>query len=207
MRRFVRQAAPPFWWERFERWLTLATRERRPPLHDWQHENKTLAQWFHETVRAEADDRTCAYCDQHLAVSSTDTIDHFVPVHACPGLGLAWDNLYPTCSFCNSTLKGPRWSWHLVRPDLDPVEEWLEIDWETGMLRPSPTLVAHPGIRRRVRRTIAMLGLNAGGRPKQRRDIRTALARMAPMDDAAWAGWRSVLPPFVVDALRRALER
>ena len=168
-----RQAEPSFWGRYERRWLYESPGKKATrPLHNWNVRatpalpRKPLAYWFHALVRAEGEPRRCSYCDGPLGLESAETIDHFVPQSACRELALAWDNLYPACTQCNSTYKGARWSCRLVRPDLDPVEDWFEFHAETGRLAPAPELDS--GTRRRILLTIRTFQLNATSRCKQR---------------------------------------
>jgi uncharacterized protein (TIGR02646 family) len=177
MRRFERQAPPDFWASRVERWLEVLAQpgvnapSAKDKLQQWQVKNRKLATWFHDEVRTAGEPRLCAYCDGTLNEQSPETIDHFVPEHTCPALGLTWSNLYPACTSCNSSYKRTRWSWHLVRPDLDPVEHWFDLDPESGKLRVAPEFEQRASVRRRVNRTIKLFNLNEPTRCKARRTV------------------------------------
>lgn len=177
MRRFDRQDPPAFWAGYVVRWLGLLSRpEAEAPsakdkLQQWQVASQKLAKWFHDTVRPAGEPSLCAYCDGTLKEQSPETIDHFVPEHRCPQAGLTWANLYPACSSCNSSYKRTRWSWHVVRPDLDPVDKWFDLDPESGALRVAPEFERQAGVRRRVNRTIKLFNLNEPTRCRARRTV------------------------------------
>jgi uncharacterized protein (TIGR02646 family) len=177
MRRFERQPPPDFWASYVVQWLELRARlgaqapTAKDKLKQWQVRQRKLAAWFHDTVRPAGEPRLCAYCDGQLVEQSPQTIDHFVPEHRCPEAGLAWSNLYPSCVSCNSSYKKTRWSWHLVRPDLDPVGQWFDLDPESGKLRVAPEFERQASVRRRVNRTIRMFDLNEPTRCRARRTV------------------------------------
>jgi uncharacterized protein (TIGR02646 family) len=178
---FRRRPAPAFWIEKERSYLARrGALSAKRALHDWQHDNLTLAQWFHRTVRSPDEPRLCAYCDALLGESSPATMDHFLPEHALWALGLAWDNLFPACTQCNSGFKRTRWSCRLIRPDhdllgraahedsdLERVQRWFYFDPATGGLSPAPG--ADPVTKARVRLTIGVLGLNDTVRRNARR--------------------------------------
>jgi uncharacterized protein (TIGR02646 family) len=155
-------------------------------LHGWHHEQATLAQAFHRSVRAEGEPLLCAYCDGELRETSPETIDHFIPVSLARRLGLfelslSWANLYPACVECNSTHKRDRWSVLLLRPDTDPVKDYFAFDALTGALYPSPE--APRLARARVRRTLRILGLNTEVRCQARLRLFKRLQRAATLGD------------------------
>lgn len=172
---FRRQPEPAFWGKHERRWLYDPPEKKTRPLHDWADEptpgagRKKLASCFLELVRAEGEPPRCAYCDGPLETVSAETIDHFIPQHACRQLALTWSNLYPSCNNCNSTYKGKRWSCRLVRPDVDPVEAMFDFEPETGRLAPAPELDSRN--RARVRMTIIVYGLNTKERCAERLSI------------------------------------
>lgn len=172
MRRFPRQAAPPFWGACELRWLYETPSDAVDPL-SWRRDRRTLAAHFHERVRPEGEPRRCAYCDGPLGVESPETIDHFIGKAHGRAFTLAWDNLYPACAVCNTTYKGEQGSCALVRPDVDPVEAWFEFHEESGRLAPAPELDRQT--RARVRLTIRVLGLNSSERCTMRRVLLRAL--------------------------------
>jgi uncharacterized protein (TIGR02646 family) len=177
MRTLERQPPPGFWAGHVKRWLELLAGARaqapsaKDKLKEWQVDKRKLAKWFHDTVRPADEPRLCAYCDGVLVEQSPQTIDHFLPEHVCPQAGLTWENLYPSCVSCNSSYKGTRWSWHLVRPDLDPVEKWFDLDPLSGELRVAPEFEHQAGVRRRVKRTIKRFNLNEPTRCRARRTV------------------------------------
>lgn len=138
------------------------------------------AEFFHANVREPGEPKLCAYCEAELGVSSPATIDHFLPRALCARLGLrelelSWWNLFPACALCNSTFKLEHWSAWLLRPDTEPVEDLVDVDVLTG------ALVARFGLspvdRRRVRKTIRLLGLNSSERKAARRRVLGRLER------------------------------
>lgn len=165
---FRRQAEPSFWGPYERRWLYEAVGKTIRPLHDWEVEpeqgsgKRSLASWFHALVRAAGEPARCAYCDGPLRTESAETIDHFIPQSKCRDLALTWSNLYPACTRCNTTFKRTQWSCRLVRPDVDPVEDWFDFDEETGALAPAPELDRQT--RARVRLTIRVFQLNTSDR-------------------------------------------
>jgi uncharacterized protein (TIGR02646 family) len=164
VKRFDRLPAPAFWNFREEAWwkrftqdnCSLEGADQSSPLHSWREQKKTLAAHFLEQVSNVRG--LCAFCDGELGSQSPPTIEHFIPKHRCPAaLTLAWWNLFPACYACN-TSKGKQWDAALLRPDLDPVEDWIEFEPVSGELR------ATPGLRKlqyeRVITTIELYGLN-----------------------------------------------
>jgi uncharacterized protein (TIGR02646 family) len=178
---FRRQPAPGFWLEKEQRYLAMRGGvSAKRALHDWQHDKLSLARWFHRTVRSADEPRLCAYCDAVLGEASPETMDHFLPEHAAPDLGLAWDNLFPACALCNSSFKRTRWSCRLLRPDrdlfraeqgssdLDEIRRWFYFDPVTGALGPAPGV--DPVTRARVRLTLGVLRSNDAVRRTARRN-------------------------------------
>jgi hypothetical protein len=139
VRRFDRQAEPAWWGTYERRWLYDTTGPSVDPLA-WRRDKRTLAEHFHATVRAPSEPVRCAYCDGPLGVESRRTVDHFVPEELCRALVMTWTNLYPACDQCNSGFKKRQFSCALVRPDVDPVERWVDFHAETGRLAPAPDL-------------------------------------------------------------------
>jgi uncharacterized protein (TIGR02646 family) len=190
VRRFARQPEPPWWGEYERRWLYETQGRTVDPLA-WKRDRRTLAEHFHDGVRASEEPARCAYCDGQLGVESRRTVDHFIPEQRCRALAMTWINLYPACDQCNSGFKTTKGSCALLRPDVDPVEAWLDFHPETGRLEPAPVLERRT--RARARLTIRVLGLNEIRRCKARQrllrdldiywntgawdDLRDALAR------------------------------
>jgi uncharacterized protein (TIGR02646 family) len=176
MNRLDRQPAPHFWSDKERQYIDRTT-EAGEALRKWAKDGKTLATWFHECVRPAGEPNNCAYCDGILGVTSSETIDHFIPCHFDRIFGLAWTNLYPACQACNTDFKGRDWSCKLLRPDVDPVEDWIAFDPADGRLYPAPEYDRR--IRARVRLTIRIFGLNAPIRCQSRRtawkNIRNAM--------------------------------
>lgn len=214
----VRQAAPGFWAAR-EQQLLAALHEAgaRPRVLAWQHESRSLADWFHASVRDPAQPRLCAYCDGALGETSAETIDHFFPQQRYPELALCWENLYPACHYCNQIAKRSQGSCRLLRPDVDLQGEpalqaflrWFELDPESGRIREAPT--ATRKMRARVRLTLRVFQLNTPARCQARkmrwRDLLNALkagdeARIH--EDVAQGPYRFVAEQLL--AARPALE-
>jgi len=154
------------------RWVDLLARGEEPAgnkLHEWSEQKRTLAEWFHDTVRPAGEGAICAYCDGLLGAQSPESIDHWVPRSACPPLALWWGNLFPACYGCQMA-KGARWSVAWLRPDLDDVEAWIACDLATGRLEPAAS-VLDEALRRRVEQTLGGLGLNRPGLLRERRLI------------------------------------
>lgn len=182
---FRRRPAPAVWREVEERWHARG-RPLSPAvaLHTWRCAGRSLAAFFHASVRSPDDASLCAYCDGDLGPTSPAVIDHFVPYSVCrargmESLGLAWANLYPCCTTCNTTFKRDRWSCLLLRPDVDDVAALFACDVQTGELYPAPDLDRTGTLR--VRKTLRILGLNSEDRCRARRrvlrDLQKALAR------------------------------
>ncbi len=183
MKGFDRQPPPAFWIDRVCRWVDLLAKGEEPKgnkLHDWSELNRTLAEWFHDTVRPTGEGAFCAYCDGLLETQSPKTIDHWVPQEACPALALWWGNLFPACYGCQMA-KGTRWSPSWLRPDVDDVEAWIVCDLTTGRLEPSDA-VRDEALRRRILDTIDGLGLNRRGLVRERWLILSDLYRSGSID-------------------------
>lgn len=180
------RSEPPAPWSHWETEWRKKGRDlsSKRAFADWQSKLESLSSWFHRTVRTDGSTRLCAYCDGELGPTSPETIDHFLPEHKCRALGiyevaLSWWNLFPSCVTCNSTAKGAKWSFLLLRPDTDPVSEYFDFDPEDGKLYPAPGLGRLQ--RARVKKTIRIFGLNLGHRAlarktflKHMRNARTA---------------------------------
>lgn len=188
MRRFDRQPPPPVWEDFEERWLAevalaLTTGAAMPVAkklwHSWKRDKLKAHSWFLANVTPETRPETCVYCDGEFDTSPV-SIDHFVPESACPILGFHWWNLYPSCSMCNSGQKGARWSRLALRPDVDPVEEWLDIDPETGVILPAIEVVDDPRIIARIFVTVNLYGLNLAVRCKARLRVWKQMVRELP---------------------------
>jgi uncharacterized protein (TIGR02646 family) len=196
---FDRQPPPPFWIDRVCRWVDLLAKGGEPPgnkLHDWSEQKRTLAEWFHDSVRPAGEGAFCAYCDGLLGTQSPDTIDHWVPQETCPALALWWGNLFPACYGCQMA-KGARWSVAWLRPDVDAVEAWIACDLATGRLEPSGT-VRDDALRLRVAKTIDGLGLNRPALVRERWRILSYLYRSGSieglLDRAAEGPYRFLAP-------------
>lgn len=167
MRRFERAACPAFWSEREAAWLASAPRSSgKDAFRSRTFENRPLARWFHELVRASDPSRNCAYCDGPLGETTPPTIDHFIPEREAPELGLSWENLYPACGACNSVHKRDQWDVFLLRPEAVE-DQWFDVDPQDGQIRPAPDL--DPITSRYVRYTIELLGLDTPERRRARR--------------------------------------
>jgi uncharacterized protein (TIGR02646 family) len=179
--RFRRRTAPAFWAAKEAQWATRAAEWAAIDPLAWEHDRRPLRVWFHELCRAESEPPLCAYCDGSLKEQARETIDHVAPRSVFPALALAWHNLLPACDRCNETNKRDQWSCRLVRPDIDPVDDWFDLDMQTGMLRPSDELDATT--RARVRLTIRVFRLNDSHRCSSRarliRDMHNAWKRDA----------------------------
>lgn len=180
MNRLERQSAPEFWFDKERQYLT-STKEAGDALRKWTHDGKTLALWFHQSVRPSGQSHNCAYCDAILGETSTETIDHFIPYHFDRTFGLSWTNLYPACQMCNTGFKGTKWSCKLLRPDVDPVDDWIVFDPDDGRFTPAPELDRRT--QARVRLTLRVFGLNDGTRCKARRQVWKHLENAARNSD------------------------
>lgn len=214
MRRLERQAPPDFWAKYVVRWLDLLTKPRaeapsaKAKLHQWQVDGRKLTTWFHDGVRPAGEPRLCAYCDGPLTPQSPQTIDHFLPERRCPQVGLMWENLYPAGVSCNSHYKGTRWSRHLARPDIDPVERWFDCDPESGKLRVAPEFERVARVRRRVNLTIKLFNLNEPTRCKGRVRVFRELTNALVSHDRAHVDEMKQSGPyrFVIERVLRDLE-
>lgn len=95
---------------------------------------------------------------------------------------MSWWNLFPTCDQCNSGEKRGRWSCLIVRPDLEPVEEFFDFDPSTGRLEAAYGLPR--AVRARVRLTIRVLGLNRLDRQQARKNTERELKNAYTAGDA-----------------------
>lgn len=86
--------------------------------------------------------RNCPYCNQSYAVTVRaqkkefrPTLDHFFPKESYPHLALSLYNLVPSCSICNSSLKGSENFYKT--PHLHPLfdNESIEFSLETARTR------------------------------------------------------------------------
>ncbi len=183
MKAFARLAPPPFWIDRVCRFVDLLASGAEPAgnkLHDWSEGHRSLARWFHETVRPASERAFCAYCDGLLGTQSPETIDHWIPQERCPALALWWGNLFPACYGCQKA-KGTPWSVSWLRPDLDDVEALIDCNLATGRLEPS-TSVTDEELRRRIADTIDGLGLNRPGLVRERARLLRDLYQEGSMD-------------------------
>jgi uncharacterized protein (TIGR02646 family) len=207
---FRKRPAPDFWAHKEAQWRSHDQDEWTglDPL-GWRHQGRTLRDWFHAECREGGELPLCAYCDGPLQVTARATVDHVAPRSAFQALSLAWHNLLPACDLCNETYKGEQWSCNLVRPDVDPVDDWFDVDLDTGAMRPSAA-VDDPLVRARVRLTIVVLRLNTPDRCKARRNVvkamRNAWKRAAGSrehdrptvhEQAAWGPYRFVALRFL----------
>ena len=168
MKAFDRQAPPAFWIDRVCRWVDLLAQGPLPKgnkLHDWSEQNRTMAEWFHETVRPSGEGAFCAYCDGLLETQSPKTIDHWVPREKCPALALWWGNLFPACAGCQAA-KLTHWSVTWLRPDVDDVGAWVCCELHSGRLVPADGVDNE--LRKRIEDTIEGLGLNRKGLVRER---------------------------------------
>lgn len=193
---FVRPPAPELWLDKEQAWLDkcyvldasdgrLSLRPSQLDPFAWRWAGRSLREHFAAAIFA-AGDAHCAYCDGLLGTTSDPQIDHFIPRTVAPFAALAWPNLFPACSRCNTVKKGQRWSCNLVRPDLDPVAEmFVAQPTQFGVkLAPNPCLCRRE--RARVRLTIRVFGLNDSRRMKARGDVLQLLTR----------GYRDALPEY-----------
>lgn len=184
---FRRQPPSEAWMASEAKWRTKGADLRASDaLHGWQSNGEPLGRLFHRTVRCEGDPLLCAYCDGDLRLTSSETIDHFLPESRCRKLSLfeavlSWWNLFPACDECNSKQKRDKWSCLLLRPDTDPVDRYFASRPRTGELYPAPE-----GSRlsqARVRKTIHILGLNTERRCLARRRLLEDLQRAQKLGD------------------------
>ncbi|MBF0311151.1 MAG: TIGR02646 family protein [Magnetococcales bacterium] len=119
---------------------------------------------------SQAHARHCAFCDLRLALSSTETIEHFKPKSTFPELAFVWDNLYPACTLCQR-YKLEKFDDRLLRPDdtAYSFDTYFMIDYSCGKLKPNSRL--SPVEKERAEKTIELYGLNEAGRPQARFDM------------------------------------
>jgi uncharacterized protein (TIGR02646 family) len=167
---FVRGEAPDFLSANQARWTEQWRRNRGKRAFDWPSlHGARINERLLVALKVLTDDH-CAYCDNYpLGVEAKPCIDHRRPKSREEWAHLAfdWGNLYYVCAFCNHA-KGEQWDEALLAPDEVGYDFWryFDLDAMTGQLRPSPT--APPEDARRAERTIQILGLNGGMRPKMR---------------------------------------
>ena len=83
-----------------EKWLAAFLKKRetkpgsRPDSGQYGHPK------IRNDLRAMSFDK-CFYCEHKLA-ESEDEVDHYIELAEKPELAFDWDNLYLSCSFCNS---------------------------------------------------------------------------------------------------------
>lgn len=143
---------------------------------------------FHQHVRPTGHPSLCAYCDGTLGEQSPRTIDHFLPASVFPVLGMSWENLYPACVVCNSTMKGDRWSCRLVRPD-EIEDGWFVFEPEDGSLDAAPELPRRT--RARIRLTLRVFGLNTVERRTARKTQWRELSNALKGDDPTYVAYRA----------------
>lgn len=202
MRAFVRPPQPDFWH------LKESSGGRETVLHERQHHKRTLAEWYWCTIalarapvthddwlsfEAAEHSLRCAYCDGLLDPPAKATIDHFAPITSYPWFAVSWWNLYPACSRCN-TEKGDRFSRLLLRPDCDPVHEWLDYEPQTGILRVAPEYSEDRLVCARVKKTVRYLGLNEPDiRRARKRTVDTFHAKKTSLSAEEQQQWASIL--------------
>jgi uncharacterized protein (TIGR02646 family) len=146
--------------DRVCQWVDLLVKGEKPgnKLHGWSEQKRTLAEWFHDTVRPAGEGAFCAYCDGLLGTQSPATIDHWIPQETCPALALWWWNLFPACYGCQGA-KLAKWPASWLRPDVDEVEALIVCNLATGRLEPAEG-VRDAELRLRIEDTLDGLGLN-----------------------------------------------
>ncbi len=126
--------------------------------------------------------RVCAYCQALLPHNDPGDVEHFRPKSSYWWLAYTFGNYLLGCSLCNRVCKRERFplpegvaactyeergtlgaeTCLLLHPEHDPVEEWLETDWENELcpIRTTPAVGVGTAVVRRCEETIAFFRLN-----------------------------------------------
>ena len=104
---------------------------------------KALEQLFHDK---------CAYCECKMTATADWDVEHFRPKGRVaeredhPGyywLTYEWDNLYPSCKFCNQRRKDrPRWNDRMELPAQGKFDQFPLLDESTRAMKPSDDVYA-----------------------------------------------------------------
>jgi len=157
--------------------------------------------------------RVCTYCGADIGETARD-VDHFPPKKRVDGdaghggywwLAYDYENYLLSCTVCNQKCKRDRFPLEngatrtrfedrerlaqerrlLLNPTLDPVEDWIAVDWQ----KPACRLVANPALEpelaARVDRVLEMFRLNRRVlQRKKRRDIQRLVIQKVADDKA-----------------------
>lgn len=174
MRALIRPPEPAVLTLKAAKWnQQWADRRRENPsaAFTWyEHEKKSAREWILPDLRAMTNEH-CTFCDAFpLQNMSLEPIEHFKPKHdeRFHGLAFTWTNLYYCCDRCQGQ-KRDQWDDGLIAPDQDKysLDDYFEFDVATGEIRPNR--FAKDESKQRALVTIQIFGLNAAGRPGQRR--------------------------------------
>jgi uncharacterized protein (TIGR02646 family) len=151
----------------------------------------------------------CAYCGADVAEAGVD-VDHFRPkrkVHDDASHGGYWwlayefENYLLGCIVCNQKYKRTKFPLEdgatraryenrdrlseerrvLLDPAIDPVEDWISVDWQNPACRLVPNQLLAPDLATRVQRMIELFRLNlkAAQRKKRREIQRLVIEKLA----------------------------
>ncbi len=126
--------------------------------------------------------RVCAYCQALLPHNDPGDVEHFRPKSSYWWLAYSFGNYFLGCSLCNRVCKRERFPLPegvvacayeeretlaaepclLLHPEHDPVEDWLETDWEHELcrIRATPAVGAGTPEARRCEESIQFFRLN-----------------------------------------------
>ena len=110
----------------------------------------------------------CSFCDGFpMGARLRCTIEHFKPKVRFPQ-AYVWDNLFLCCDICQGK-KGEAYDEALLKPDHEHyfVDTYFQINWANGCLEPNEAQSDENQGCAEI--TITMYGLNADGRPNDRK--------------------------------------
>lgn len=71
----------------------------------------------------------CVYCESFVDLTSHCSIEHFYPKSVYPKETFVWDNLFPCCSWCNSSKKDfDTYRQPFIHPENDNPEDFLTFE-------------------------------------------------------------------------------
>ncbi len=170
MRKIDRTPAPEWlkakykeWGKEWKRTYTETGQSREFRWH--QHKNHGYADLVEQL--STMTQNHCSFCDAYpMGARLKYTIEHFRPKTKYPLLAYTWANLFLCCYNCQE--KEEEFDRKLLKPDKDDYyfDDYFEIDWMTGELRPNR--VASQEKQERAKITIQLYRLNANGKPEDR---------------------------------------